>query len=143
MLFYPTATNTTLGVNKWGSGVSVALLKKDETPWEFGAVINNIWSLGGPPGSSDRYNQMLLNPFLSFHFGDGWSLNTSPNITANWLSNAGQQWTVPVGGGLGKAFRIRALPMRFSVDAYYNAVRPTASSETWLIQATVTLVFAR
>jgi hypothetical protein len=143
VLFYPTATNTALGVNKWGSGVSLALLKKDETPWEFGAVINNIWSLDGPPGSSDRYNQMLLNPFLSFHFGDGWSLDTSPNISADWLSKPGQQWTVPVGGGLGKVFHIGALPVQFSVDAYYNAIRPAASSETWLIQATVTLVFLR
>ncbi len=110
VLFYPTATNAALGVNKWGSGVSAAVVKKDESPWEAGAVINNIWSLGGPPGSSDRYNQMLLNPFLSYHFGDGWSIGTSPNITANWLSKAGQVWTVPVGGELGKVFRIGTLP---------------------------------
>jgi hypothetical protein len=37
----------------------------------FGAVANNIWSLGSPPGSSDRTNQLLLNPFVSYHFAEG------------------------------------------------------------------------
>jgi hypothetical protein len=142
VLFYPTATNRALGVNKWGSGVSAALLKKDASPWEFGAVVNNIWSFGGPPHGSDRYNQMLLNPFFSFHFGDGWSVGSSPNITADWVSKSGQQWTVPVGGGIGKMFRIGAQPVQLSLHAYYNAIRQDASSETWLVQATVTLVFA-
>ena len=107
VLFYPTATNQVLGVNKWGSGLSAALLKKDASPWEYGVVVNNIWSFGGPPHGSDRYNQMLLNPFLSFHFGDGWSVGTSPNITADWVSKSGQQWTVPAGGGIGKLFHVR------------------------------------
>jgi len=31
----------------------------------FGAVADNIWSSGGPPDSSDRTNQLLLNPFVS------------------------------------------------------------------------------
>jgi NAD(P)-dependent dehydrogenase (short-subunit alcohol dehydrogenase family) len=56
VLYYPSATNSTVGVNKWGSGPSAAFIKKDESPWVFGAVANNIWSVGGPPGSSDRTN---------------------------------------------------------------------------------------
>jgi hypothetical protein len=54
VLYYPSATNSTVGVNKWGSGPSAAFIKEDESPWVFGAVANNIWSFGGPPGSSDR-----------------------------------------------------------------------------------------
>lgn len=141
MLFYPTATNPALGVNKWGSGVSAAIVKKDESPWEFGAVVNNIWSLNGPPGSSDRYNQMMINPILHYHLGNGWSVGTSPEITANWLSKAGQVWTVPVGGGFAKVFHFGAQPVQLALMSYYNAIRPTASSETWFVQATVTFIF--
>lgn len=54
VLYYPTATNLALGVNKWGSGPSAAFLFKDTSPFIFGMVANNIWSFGGPPGSSDR-----------------------------------------------------------------------------------------
>ena len=71
-----------------GFGPSVAFINKDAGPWVFGAVVNNIWSFGDtPPGSSDSTNQLLLNPFISYHFGDGWSLGSSPDITANWIAS--------------------------------------------------------
>jgi hypothetical protein len=143
VLYYPTATNTALGVNKWGSGPSVAfVVKTGDSPWVFGAVVNNIWSFGGPPGSGDRTNSLLVNPFVSYHFGDGWSVGSSPNITANWLSKPGQVWTVPVGGGIARTFRVGDQPMKFAIDGYYNAIRPQASDETWLLQVTLTFLFA-
>ena len=52
VLYFPTATNSALGVNKWGTGPSAAFLKEDESPWVFGGVVNNIWSLGGRAGRS-------------------------------------------------------------------------------------------
>jgi hypothetical protein len=140
VLYYPSATNSALGFNKWGSGPSAAFVKKDESPWVLGAVANNIWSFGGPPGSSDRTNQLLLNPFVSYHFGDGWSVGSSPNITTNWIASGGK-WTVPVGGGFGKAFQLNGQPIKLDLDAYYNAIRPKAGSETWLLQLTLTFVF--
>jgi hypothetical protein len=142
VLYYPSATDTTLGVNKWGSGPSVAFVWKNaDVPWVFGAVVNNIWSFGGPPQSSDRTNSLLINPFISYHFGDGWSIGSSPNITANWLSKAGQVWTVPLGGGIGKTFRLGGHSIKLAVDSYYNVVRPQAGNETWLLQLTLTFLF--
>jgi hypothetical protein len=143
VLYYPSATNSAVGVNKWGSGPSAAFVKKDQSPWVFGAIVNNIWSFGGSPGSSDRTNSLLVNPFISYHFGDGWSVGSSPNITANWISKAGQTWTVPVGGGFDKAFRVGDQPIKFSVESYYNAIRPQVGNETWLLQVTLTFVFPR
>lgn len=138
VLYYPTATSSALGVNKWGSGPSIAFIEQDEGPWDFGAVANNIWTIGGPPGS----NQLLLNPVANYHFGDGWSVGSSPNITTNWNASGGK-WTVPVGGGFGKAMRLEGQAIKFNLAAYYNAIRPQASSKTWLLQATMTLVFPR
>jgi hypothetical protein len=141
VLYYPSATNKALGVNKWGSGPSVAFLKKDAGPWVWGVVVNNIWSFGGPPNSSDRTNSLLLNPVISYHFSNGWSIGTSPNITANWLSKNGHKWTVPIGGGIQKVFRLGEQHMKLAVDAYYNAIRPEASNDTSLVEVTLTLLF--
>ena len=140
VLYYPSATNLTIGVNKWGSGPSAAFVKEGESPWVFGAVINNIWSFGSPPGSSDRTNQLLLNPIVSYHFGEGWSVDSSPNITANWIASGGK-WTVPVGGGFAKAVRVGEQPIKLELDAYYNVIRPKAGNNTWLLQTTVTFQF--
>jgi hypothetical protein len=142
VLYYPSATNSALGVNKWGSGPSFAFFRKNnESPWVFGAVVNNIWSFGGPPQGTDRTNSLLVNPFISYHFGDGWSIGSSPNITANWVSKPGQVWSIPVGGGIAKTFRLGGQPMKLDVDGYYNAVRPLAGNETWLLQVTLTILF--
>jgi hypothetical protein len=65
------------------------------------AVVNNIWSFGGPPHNSDRTNQLFPNPIGNYHFGDGWSVGSSPEITTNWIASGGK-WTVPFGGGFGK-----------------------------------------
>jgi hypothetical protein len=139
VLYYP-ATSTTLGVDKWGSGPSVAFIKKDESPWVFGAVVNNIWSFGSADGSSDRTNSLLLNPFFSYHFGDGWSVGSSPDITTNWIATGGK-WTVPIGGGVAKTMRVGEQPVKLAVDAYYNAIRPEANHETWLLKTTLTFLF--
>jgi len=141
VLYYPSATNSAVGVNKWGSGPSAAFQKEDdESPWVLGGVVNNIWSFGGPPGSSDRTNQLLLNPIVSYHFDEGWSIGSSPNITANWIASGGK-WSVPLGGGFGKAFRLGEQAIKIDLDAYYNAVRPKAAHDTWLLQATLTFQF--
>jgi len=135
VLYYP-SSNPTVGVKKWGSGPSLAFIKQDESPWVIGAVVNNIWSFGGPGGT----NQLFLNPFLHYHFADGWSVGSSPEITANWIASGGK-WTVPVGGGFGKAFVLGGQAMKLDFDAYYNAVRPKAGNETWLLQVKLTFQF--
>jgi hypothetical protein len=115
VLGYPSnGRNSALGVNKWGSGPSAAFVKKDESPWVFGAVVNNIWSIGSPPGNSDRTNALFLNPFVNYHFGDGWSVGSSPEIITNWVASGGK-WTVPVGGGFGKTFQLGGPPIRLGL----------------------------
>ena len=54
------------------------------------------------------------------------------------LDRRGGKWTVPAGGGLSKVIPIGDQHLKLGVDAYYNAVRPKADQETWLIQFTAT-----
>jgi Putative MetA-pathway of phenol degradation len=139
----PTATNNATGKNKWGSGPSVAFAWQGSVPWTVGFVINNVWSFGGPPHGSDRTNSLLLNPIVSYRFGDGWSLSTSPNITANWVLNSDKRWTVPIGAGIGKAFKIGAQPMTLKFETYHNVVRPGDHDSVWAAQLTLSFLFGR
>jgi len=84
--------------------------------------------------------QILL--VTSYHFNDGWAVSTSPNITADWISS-GEKWTVPVGGGFSKVVRLGDQPVKLALESYYNAVRPKAGNDTWLMQFTVTLQFPK
>jgi hypothetical protein len=48
---------------------------------------------------------------------------------------------VPVGGGFAKAFQLIGHPVKLDLDVYYNAIRPKAANETWLLQVTLTFQF--
>jgi opacity protein-like surface antigen len=134
----PSATDPILGQGKVLFGPTVVLLT---TPghWVIGVLANNQWSVGGDP-LRRSVNEMLVQPFVNYNMAHGWFLTTSPVITADWLAAPGQQWTVPIGGGLGRVFRLGDQPMSAYVSAYYNAIRPDAAP-TWQLRAEISLLF--
>lgn len=135
VLWLPTATDSTLGLNKWGGGPTAVALTA-QGPWVIGALINNVWA-----GSGDRrINQMLLQPFINYNLPNGWYLVSSPVITANWRAPSGEKWTVPVGGGFGRLFRIGSQPINLSVQAFYNVIKPTFGAD-WSARLQLQLLF--
>jgi hypothetical protein len=63
----PTHGSDRLGNDRWGLGPTfVALRLEKGSPWVYGALVNNVWSVGG--GSAPKYNNFLLQPFLNYNF---------------------------------------------------------------------------
>jgi hypothetical protein len=93
----------------------------------LGALGNNQWSVAGW-GDND-VSQLLLQPFVNYNIADGWYLTSGPIMTANWKAPSGDKWTVPVGGGVGKLFKLDKLPINTSLQAYYNAERPQNTAD--------------
>jgi hypothetical protein len=85
-------------------------------------------------------NEFLLQPFINYNMEHGWFLTTSPVVTANWLAESGQRWTLPVGGGVGRVFKLDDHPVSAYISAYYNVVRPDASPN-WQLRAEFSLLF--
>ena len=105
----------------------------------IGVLLNNQWSVGGNP-LRPPVNAFLAQPFANYNMAHGWYLNTSPIITADWLAASGERWTVPVGGGFGRVFRVGDQPVNASIQVYYNAIRPTGAP-AWQLRTTVALLF--
>jgi hypothetical protein len=122
----PTATDWRLGSGKFSLGPTAVALTI-QGPWVLGALISNQWSVAGW-GDRD-VNQMLLQPFVNYNLGKGWYLTSGPVMTANWEADSGEQWTVPVGGGVGRLFKVGPLPINTSLQAYYNVEKPRFGSE--------------
>jgi hypothetical protein len=109
-------------------------------PWVYGALVNNVWSFGGTSGASgNRYDLLTVQPFVNYNFGDGWYLASSPIITANWLGE-GEEWTLPVGGGIGKVFRLGKLPINVQLQGFYNALTPD-NGPHWQLRSQLTFIF--
>lgn len=130
-----------LGNDRWGLGpTAVALHLEKGNPWVYGALANNIWSVGS--GDSPKYNNFLLQPFVNYNLPGGTYLTFAPIVTANWEAESGNQWTVPLGGGVGKIFHLGRLPVNTQLSAYYNVVRPD-DGPNWQIRAQVQFMFPK
>jgi len=138
----PTNSSAELGNKNWGLGPSAVVLHLDHgSPWVYGALVNNIWSL-----TSDKqggsYNNGLIQPFVNYNFPEGFYLTSAPIWTVDWKADGGQQWTVPLGGGVGKIFHLGKLPVNTSIAAYYNVVKPDFGAN-WQVRAQVQLMFPK
>jgi hypothetical protein len=139
---FPTATDSQLGSGKYSAGPTAVALTI-QGPWVVGALINQQWSFAG---DSDRQNvsQMLIQPFVNYNFHDGWYLTTAPIITANWEASSDNTWTVPVGGGFGKLWRVGkiGLPINTQLQAFYNAETPDGGPE-WQLRFQFQFLFPK
>ena len=63
-------------------------------------------------------------------------------MTANWTARASDQWTVPVGGGVGKLSKFGPLPVNMSLQGFYNADRPKGAAD-WQLRFQIQLLFPK
>lgn len=137
---FPTATDDMLGTGKWCAGPAAVVLTMPGR-WVFGALVNNLWSFAGESDRPD-VNSMLVQPFINYNFNKGWYFSMSPIITANWKADSDQRWTVPVGGGFGKIFKIARQPVNASVGAYHNVEKPDGAAD-WNLRFQVQFMFPK
>ena len=145
----PTATDRDLGSGQWSMGpAAVALVMQGH--WVYGALLNNQWSFAG--WGDKPVNAMLLQWFVNYNLPDGWYLTSSPIVTADWKADkAGDVWTVPLGGGVGKLFRlgqilpleghpIAKLPINTQLAAYGNVAKPEFGP-AWQLRLQIQFLF--
>lgn len=138
----PTHTDGNLGNDNWGLGPTAVVLHLDKgDPWVYGMLANNVWSLG-TSSSAPKYNNFLLQPFVNYNLKGGTYLVSAPILTANWEADSGNQWTVPLGGGIGHIFHLGKLPLNSQIGAYYNVVRPD-DGPSWQLRLQVQLMFPK
>ena len=113
-------------------------------PWTVGARVRNIWSVAGDP-ERDEVHRFIAQPLIRYQFSKNWYFTSSPIISSDWTHPDGEGWTVPVGGGLGYAFRLANQPMQISLEGYTNVVKPTVAEEEllgdWTIRTQVQVLF--
>ena len=137
---FATASHEELGGGKLDAGLSaVALTIRGH--WLLGVLATDIASVAGD-SSRRNVHQMLVQPFINYNLPDGWYLTSSPLVTANWKAPGSQQWTVPVGGGGGRAFRVGKQAMNVQMQAFGNVVRPRQEGD-WTLRMQFQLLFPK
>ena len=136
----PTASEHSLGQGRYSAGLSAVMLTI-QGPWLTGVLVTDVASVGGETTRAN-VDQILIEPFANYNFPHGWYLTTSPIITANWKASASDRWTVPVGGGGGKLFRIGKQAINAYVQGFGNIVQAHEAG-TWTLRIQVQLLFPK
>jgi hypothetical protein len=138
----PTNTSDELGNKNWGLGPAFVVLHLDKgSPWVYGVLINNVWSLSSSK-QGGSYDNGLIQPFVNYNFPGGLYLTSAPIATVDWKADSGEHWTVPIGGGVGKIFHLGKLPVNTQLSAYYNVVHPD-NGANWQLRAQVQFMFPK
>ena len=131
-----------LTTNQWSLGPAAVVLTMPGH-WVIGALVSNVWNIGNGYDDAPDVSSMTVQYFINYNMKGGWYLATSPVMTANWEADSGDQWTVPVGGGFGRVFKVGEQHVNMKLSAYYNVEAPDGNDDVWNLQASCTFLFPR
>jgi len=141
MFEFPTASGK-LGSDNYSAG-PVFLALGMPGNWVVGTLVQNLWSIGGSSDPADDVNSFLWQYFVNYNFDGGWYLTSTPIMTADWTAESGEQWTVPVGGGVGRLMKFESFPpLDFKLQAFSNVVKPTGGAD-WQLMFSVKLLLPK
>ena len=129
-LSLPTATARDLGSGKWAVGPAFRLTYRTG-PWNFGMVATQRWSFAGSSNRS-KVNQLLIRGAIRRELNNNWYFVSAPIITSNWGLD-GEKWLVPLGGGVGRRFSIGGFPWAWSLQGYFNVIKPDPAPD-WVVR---------
>ncbi|MGD8286547.1 MAG: hypothetical protein PVG70_16505 [Desulfobacterales bacterium] len=136
----PTATSDQLGSEQWSAGPTGVVLFQPK--WgTVGGLVRHLWSFAGE-SDRDNVNQSLFEPFINYNLPKGWYLISDIIIIANWQADSNNTWTVPLGGGVGKLFKIGNQAINARTEAYYNVEKPNNAPD-WQWGFTVQFLFPK
>lgn len=134
----PTASDETLGGEKWGLGPTAVALKQ-QGPLTYGALVNHIWSFAGDDDRSD-INSTFIQPFFAFVTKTHTTLSINTESTYNWESD---EWSVPVNLTVAQMLKIGSLPLQLGLTARYWVDTPEGGPEGWGWRAQLTFIFPK
>jgi hypothetical protein len=116
-----------LSSDQWTIGPTAVLLTMPGH-WVIGLLVSNVWNIGGGYDNAPSVNAFTAQYFINYNMEGGWYLSTAPVTTANWEADGSDVWTVPLGGGIGRVFKIGKQHVNVKLATYYNVAKPDHGS---------------
>jgi hypothetical protein len=123
----PTHTENDLGIDQWAIGPAL-IVGAQPGNWSIFGLFDNVWSFAG--SDSEDVNLFNFQYQAVRLFPENWFFITNWTIEADWEAPSANQWTIPIGGGFGKQFKIGEHQFQFYGQVGYNVVRPGSDEAT-------------
>jgi hypothetical protein len=135
---FPTASDDDLGTEKWSVGPVATWFHLGEK-WIYGGIVQHWWSFAGDD-DRDHVNLTNIQYVLKYRPTPAMSIGFSPNIEANWKNDSDDVWSVPIGLGADRMFRLGKLPVKIGFEAQYYVEQPDSFGAEWNFRFFVTPV---
>ena len=135
----PSTTVPTLGSEKWSAGPTAVVLKQ-QGPWTYGALWNQVWSFAGNTRRDD-VSQMFLQPFLAYTTKGLVTITLQSESTANWKADD-HKWTVPVNVLFSKLSSFGTFPASYTIGFGGFITSPEIGPD-WKLRAALTILMPR
>lgn len=137
VFLYPSASDDSLGAQKWGAGPTAVLLKQS-SGWTYGTLANHLWSFAGTQ-SRKEVSATFLQPFVSYTTKTYTTFGLNTESTYDWQNS---QWTVPINLTVSQLLKLGKQPVQFQLGGRYYPETPSGGAD-WGLRFAVTLLFPK
>lgn len=134
----PTASEETLGGERWAAGPTAVALRQTEDGWTYGLLANHLVSFAGDEDRRD-VNATFAQPFLSKRIGRGRNLSTSMEATYDWESAT---WNAPLNVGITQVLPVGKQLISLQAGGAVYLDKPPGGPD-WSLRFTFTLLYAK
>ena len=138
VLYLDTASDDTLGAEKWGAGPTAVVLKQQGS-WTYGALVNHIESFAGDGDRAD-ISATFLQPFLTYITATQTTFALNTESTYDWEA---EKWSVPINLTVAQLFKIGSQIFQIGGGVRYWAQSPKAGPDDWGFRLQLTLLFPK
>ena len=141
-LTIPTAgDNEYVGSGKWSLGPAGVYFNMKTPSWQWGLLGYSSFSFADAATSDRDYvSNASIQPILTKHFDKGWYASL-PDVPQTYDFNT-NEWTLNVGGRLGKVMKFGKQPVNLFGQATYNPNDDIVAPE-WTLKVNLTLLFPK
>jgi hypothetical protein len=130
--------STGLSADQFAAGVTGVVLKQNG-PWTFGALANQLWSVGDTSGGT-KISTSFVQPFVSYNTKNLWTFTLNTEATYNWLNDDA---AVPINLTATKLIKIAGQPVSVGGGVRYWADSTTGGPDGWGARLLVTFLFPK
>ena len=136
-MILPSATDSTLGSEKWSGGPTGALVRQDGG-WTFILLVAHAWSFAGNSSRSE-VNSTFLQPQASYTTEKNTTFEVISQSAYDWV---GREWTVPIEFSVSQMLNIGKQPVSLGV-AWRTYIERPEGGPSWGLGFTATFVFPK
>lgn len=138
VLYLDTASDKTLGAQKWGAGPTAVVLKQAGS-WTYGALVNHIESFAGDDDRQD-ISATFLQPFLAYVTSTKTTFSLNTESSYDWK---GEDWSVPINIVVAQMLKAGDQIFQVAVGARYWAEAPDSGADDWGLRLQLTFLFPK